>query len=150
MTANILLGASLEALAAKLGELGDTYPSELKPVCEALAAISARGGETDDFRRNLKDLAEAVIHVRTRPGSPQRLRELPVPPYDLWLPFKAEDLTPSDPEDIVDAVRIFNHKVSELAFTYCHADAASKDERPGEGTPEKNPTCEVKPKSEDS
>lgn len=116
MTANRLLGNSLEALAAKLGELAEEYPAELKPVCEVLATISARRDEPNDFRRNLKDLAEAVIHVRTRPNCPPRFRELPVPPYDLWLPFKAEDLTPSDPEAMPEAIRIFNEKVSEAAF----------------------------------
>lgn len=150
MSPNNLLRNSLDVLATKLGELTEDYPSELKPICDVLATITSRGEEAGEFRRNLKDLAEAVIHVRTRPGSPPRFRELPVPPYDLWLPFKAEDLTPSDPEDIVDAVRIFNHKVSELAFSHCYADNTEKDARPGQETPGQSSACEEKPKSEDS
>ncbi|MDQ3743129.1 MAG: hypothetical protein M3444_01980 [Acidobacteriota bacterium] len=150
MNANKLLGISLDALAAKLRELAEEYPSELKPVCDLLGSIASHEENTDVFRRDLKDLAEVVIQVRTQKGSPLRFRELPVPPYDLWLPFKAEDLTPSDPEDIVDAVRIFNHKVSELAFTYCRDNCDARDARPGQETPGQGAGSEVKPKTQDS
>lgn len=148
MDANKLLGNSLDALTAKLKELVEDYPTELKPICDVLGSITAHGEDANVFRRDLKDLAEAVIHVRTRPGSPVRFRELPVPPYDLWLPFKAEDLTPSDPEDILDAVRIFNHKVSDLAFAYCSADDAMKKPQSDKEAPEHEPACTKK--AEDS
>jgi hypothetical protein len=118
-TATDFLESSLNKLAAKLDELGADHSSELDRIRDALVQIAIRGLEVDDFTRNLKDLAEAVIHVRTKPGNTASLRELPVPPYDLWLPFKADDLADSDPHDLDDAVRIFkefNHKVDASAF----------------------------------
>lgn len=124
MTANKLLENSLDTLAAKLGELTADHASELQGICDVLATITSRGMEPADFRRNLKELAEAVIHVRTRPNSPSRFRELPVPPYDLWLPFKAEDSTTTDSEEMFEAMKIFNHKVTALALlNACAADA---------------------------
>ena len=114
MTASKLLEKSLDELTKKLKELVVSYPAELQPVCDALAAINSRGTETSSFRRNLKELAAAVIQVRALTGSASRLRELPVPPYDLWLPFKAKDSTTTDSEDLIEAMKIFNHKVTTL------------------------------------
>jgi hypothetical protein len=86
---------------------------ELRDIRAVLAEIDESGAEPSAFRRKLKDLAEAVIEAR-KTGR-YLLRDLPIPPYDLWLPFKAQDLTSSDPEDIADAIEIFkdfNHKVN--------------------------------------
>lgn len=116
MTANVLLEDSLERLAKKLNELMDNYAAELQPICAALTTMINRGMETDGFRRDLKDLADAVITVRKTSGAPAPFRELPVPPYDLWLPFKAADLTPADAQDLSEPARILNHKVTAMAM----------------------------------
>src|SRR5690349_2228099 len=107
LAATELLKNSLDKLATKLDELAAGHSAECQRIHDVLADITARGSETSEFRRDLKNLAQVVIAVRTQPGNAPSLRELPVPPYDLWLPFKAEDLTPSDPEDMVEATRIF-------------------------------------------
>ena len=115
-TATRLLESSLDQLAAKLDDLAADHSAELDRIRETLAQIATRGLEANDFIWNLRDLAEAVIHVRTKLGNSAALRELPVPPYDLWLPFKARDSTRSDRQELENAVRIFkdfNHKVSE-------------------------------------
>ncbi|HJQ25466.1 MAG TPA: hypothetical protein VKA60_16215 [Blastocatellia bacterium] len=116
--ATTLLKSSLDCLSEKLGRLAND--PELDRVREALAQIARRGLEPDDFVKDLKELAEAVIEVRKKPGNSAALRELPVPPYDLWLPFKAKDWTCSDAAELADAVRIFrefNHKVSPEALS---------------------------------
>jgi hypothetical protein len=113
--AHTILEDSLERLVAKVDELAATHPLELQPIRAALAEINSNGVDAGSFQASLIKLAEAVIYVRKHPGSPSRLRDLPIPPYDLWLPFKARDLASSDPEDIADAIKIFkefNHKVS--------------------------------------
>jgi hypothetical protein len=118
MTANMLLEDSLDKLAAKLGELASDRSSEVQRIRDVLTAIDARGTEAKAFRGNLRELAEAVIYARTSSGNPAgnpALRDLPIPPYDLWLPFKAKDLTPSDPKDLDGAVQIWNKKVRVLA-----------------------------------
>lgn len=127
MTATDLLKNSLDTLAAKLKELSADYSSELQPICEALSGMTARGLETTDFRRNLKELARAVIQLRTGVGSPARFRELPVPPYDLWLPFKAEDLRTADSADLIEAGRIFNAKVGQMDFNFGCSDDDDKE-----------------------
>ncbi|MGB9179543.1 MAG: hypothetical protein WCB68_09905 [Pyrinomonadaceae bacterium] len=132
MTANELLKSSLNTLATKLGEFPDEHSSEFQPISKVLNEITERGMETDAFRKNLKELAEAVIQVRK--SSPSRFRELPVPPYDLWLPFKAEDLTPTDSVDLEEAKQIFNHKVTELALSVKQSPHAEEKEPSEEQT----------------
>lgn len=119
MTAPKLLESSLDKLAAKLSELEADHSSELQSVRDVLARVGASSLEKKEFTRNLKDLAQAVIDVRIKSNVGSPLRQLPVPPYDLWLPFKADDLADSDSHDLDDAVRIFkefNEKVSEELF----------------------------------
>ena len=117
MTVDKVLEDSLEKLTKKLTELMATYPAELQPICAALNTMVSRGMNTDGFRRDLKDLAEAVITVRRTSGAPAPFRELPVPPYDLWLPFKAADLTPADAEDLSEPAQVLNHKVTAMVMT---------------------------------
>ena len=148
--ANRLLENSLEGLAVKIEELSIDHAVELQPICEALTIIHGRGMESTEFRVDLKELAEAVIKVLTRPGTPARLRELPIPPYDLWLPFKAEDLTPSDPEDLVEAMRIFNHKVSDLAFKHGCSNERRDEDRGADRDLTQGSTGSVAPVTRDS
>ena len=116
--ANQLLKESLDGLAGALGDLGTDYASDLKPIREALAKNNERGTDTDDwFIRNLKDIAEAVITVRKAHRSEPLLGKLPIPPYDLWLPFKAKDSTDSDRVDFEEAKTILkNHKIVRAHF----------------------------------
>lgn len=127
--ANQLLKESLDGLAGALGDLGADYASDLKPIREALAKNNERGTDTDDwFIRNLKDLAEAVITVRKAHQSEPLLGKLPIPPYDLWLPFKAKDSTDSDRVDFEEAKAILkNHKIVRSHFA---AGASPAEEAP--------------------
>jgi len=115
MNVNAILEDSLERLAKKMNELMPTHPAELQPICNALTTMRSRGMNTEGFRRDLMNLAEAVIGVRKICGTSASFRDLPVPPYDLWLPFKAADLTPADAQDLSEAAQIFNHKVTAMA-----------------------------------
>jgi hypothetical protein len=127
MTVDKVLEDSLEKLTKKLTELMVTYPAELQPICAALNTIVSRGMNTDGFRRDLKDLAEAVITVRRTSGAPAPFRELPVPPYDLWLPFKAADLTPADAEDLSEPAQVLNHKITAMVMTIGSCKAPCED-----------------------
>lgn len=104
----------LDKLLAKLKELALDNSGEFQRLNTVLARITDPGTEPNDFTRNLKELAEVVIDMRTHPSTPA-MRELPVPPYDLWLPFKARDLTPSDSKDLEAAKQILNEKVRALS-----------------------------------
>ena len=126
-TADKLLEDSLSRLAAKLDEFAVDYPAELRPICEAVKNIAEGGMETTDFKTNIRSLAQAVIDVRTKSGSPSRFRELPIPPYDLWLPFKADDLAPADTEDLDGVALIFNHRVSEMALAHGCSNTTNED-----------------------
>ena len=127
MNANEFLEDSLDRLAADLDALWADHSSELEGIRQALANIAGRGTEPGEFRRSLMELAEAVIDVRKAHRGHQSLGKLPVPPYDLWLPFKARDFAPSDPEDLSETAPMFNHKVSQLAFRYSPAGAAREN-----------------------
>ena len=131
MNVNKVLEDSLEKLAKKLSELMTTHPTELQPICTALSTIMSRETNTDNFRKDLKDLAEAVISVRRTSGAPGSFRELPVPPYDLWLPFKAADLTPADADDLSEPAQILNHKVTAMAMTIGLEKCQEKNEASG-------------------
>ncbi len=114
ITANDTLEGSLNTLAAELGKLSAAHSSELQPIRAALEGIYARGIEAGAFRKNLVELAKAVIEVRKTPGISASLQKLPVPPYDLWLPFMAQSLTPPVTEDLVAVTQIFKDRVSSF------------------------------------
>ncbi len=61
---------------------------DLEPVELALVGLKAArtGGELLEFQRALVELSRHVIGVRHKGNG--RLKQLPIPPYDLWLPFK--------------------------------------------------------------
>lgn len=125
MDANGLLEKSLDELAAKLDALAADHSQQLQPIRDAIMHIEERGGMTaESFIRDLMELSGMVIQVRTQAASPA-LRDLPVPPYDLWLPFKAEDLTRSDRVDLPGAIRIYNQMVDKCDFRSRSADQAS-------------------------
>jgi len=116
-TANKLLEDSLNSLASKLGELAASHSSELQPISATLAEIDARSTDITSFKRNLKALAGAVIVVR-KSSAPPLLKELPIPPYDLWLPFVAQDANVPVDENLKDAMRIFGEKVNTLVRVF--------------------------------
>jgi TIR domain-containing protein len=113
-TANKILEDSLTKLGCKLNELLAGYSAELQPIRTALAEIDTRMVDPAVFKRSLISLAGAVINVRkSSPGS-SPLRQLPVPPYDLWLPFMIPGQSTSDSEDLAEIPLTFNKKVDEL------------------------------------
>jgi hypothetical protein len=65
-----------------------------QPLTRLEAAMLAE--DPKDFLRGLMDLAQAVIDVRKSASLGRPLAELPVPPYDLWLPFKAAAARPHE------------------------------------------------------
>lgn len=95
--------------------------SALAPVYAALRLLDEAMSAAEDtycFVQALVGLARAIIAVRqTVQRGP--LAELPVPPYDLWLPFKAASLRPSDEPSLryAAAAPVLNKKiVSELSI----------------------------------
>jgi hypothetical protein len=124
--ANSLLEKSLQNFGERFEALLDGHFEELKPIGSVLKIIDPRGSsEPGAFVRNLIDFSSAIIEVRNlvdfasaaeiRKNPVAALGELPVPPYDMWLPFKAEDVTPNPPEGLGEAIRIFDERIRDLA-----------------------------------
>lgn len=95
------LEASIEKLKKAIAEVPEEERQALAPLHEPLRSLG-KAMEAEDsqvFVRCLVDLARTVIDIRksAKEKSLHRsLAELPVPPYDLWLPFKAHVARPSD------------------------------------------------------
>lgn len=111
--ANGLLKESLNKLMKKLEKLEGDQLLEFQPIGDAIIEIQAADNSESSFIKNLIKLSDVVIEARKRTGSP--LQDLPVPPYDLWLPFKVESLAPQSPEDLVKAFEIFSGELSGIA-----------------------------------
>ena len=132
--ANALLEESLRVFGERFNRVLADQFTQLTPIGDALKQIRARGaGDPACFVRNLVDLSSAIIQVRNAvdfstavvigKSSNAVLGSFPVPPYDLWLPFKAEDLTPGPAEGLEQAVRIFEASVYPLATKWIHLEA---------------------------
>lgn len=103
---------SLTQLNDRLKKLQDTEFLEFQPIGDAIMEIQANGHSESNFIRHLITLSNAVIRVRKNPGN--TLKDLPVLPYHLWLPFKA-DGSASTTEGLADTVQIFDEGVAEIA-----------------------------------
>jgi hypothetical protein len=108
MEANILLEESLSRFDEKFRVLGPKFVSELRPLGDVIASIEL---QPEPFFDNLLKFADAVVAVRKNTA----LRDLPVPPYDLWLPFKAEQVFKWDPSALEGANGIFQKRIRGLA-----------------------------------
>jgi len=103
---------SLSNLKDRLRKLQDTEFLEFQPIGDAIMEIQSDAPSESNFIRHLITLSNALIRVRKNPGN--SLKDLPVLPYHLWLPFKA-DGSASTTVELTDAVQIFDEGVAEIA-----------------------------------
>ncbi len=120
-----LLDECLGALEETLGQLGEECRRDLAPVREALGRIGAEKDE-ESFCSNVMALAEAIIQVRLTTVH-EELKGLPTPPYDLWLPFKAQDIRPNDSLELGAAMPIWNERIDRLVRLLSEIGQASDD-----------------------
>jgi len=94
--AELELEASLKQLREAIARAPEDEQGILLPVQASLVALDESMTAKDKdlcFVKALVGLARAVIEVRQKVQSGP-LKTLPVPPYDLWLPFKAASQRP--------------------------------------------------------
>jgi hypothetical protein len=113
MEANRILEDNLKRFVEKFEELAPKHFSELKSLGETIEDINTSNPEAESFVNNLIRFSTAVIEVRKLSKSATMLKELPVPPYDLWLPFKAKGKMP-EPEALSKASQTFTEQLGEL------------------------------------
>ena len=95
--AELELEASLKQLREMIASVPEDKWESLSLVQASLLALDEAMNIEDSlcFVQALVGLARALIELRqSKDGG--ALSTLPVPPYDLWLPFKAKALRPSD------------------------------------------------------
>jgi|ERR1041384_404574 hypothetical protein len=103
--------------------IGNVF-KDLKPVDD---------DEPASFIRALRDLSDAVILVRSTSKTPA-ISSLPVPPYDLWLPFKTP--ASSTVKASSEAIKLFNderHAISskwEQILAIWHPEATPRGSDP--------------------
>jgi hypothetical protein len=107
--ANKLLEESLGRFDQRFRVLAPKFFSELRPLGDVIANIEL---QPEPFVDCLLKFSDAVVTIRTKQAA---VRELPVPPYDLWLPFKAEHVSKWDPQALEDASQIFQEKIRGIA-----------------------------------
>jgi hypothetical protein len=94
--AETALEASLVALRDAVARVPRSHAEALAHVEAALADLdrATAGEDGPGFVTALLGLARAIKDARASPDG-GALKELPVPPYDLWLPFKAASQRPA-------------------------------------------------------
>jgi hypothetical protein len=93
----------LGKLAIELKELGKEHKSELKPIHETFTEMNLEEMEKPEhFLKNLVSLAKAVIRVSYQEKSDPLYGKLTLPPYDLFLPFKAKKRAENENENLSD------------------------------------------------
>lgn len=102
----------LKDLHGDLERVLERSREHLQPIWPAVKALDAAFGEKDHdaFVRALVKLAEVVIKLRQGPHA-QDLGQLTVPPYDLWLPFKAASMTKTDQSGFTSQSPVYNDKI---------------------------------------
>ena len=91
----------LGKLAIEIRELGKEHKNELKPIHETFTEMNLEEMEKPEyFLKNLVSLAKAVIKVSYQENSSPLYGKLTLPPYDLFLPFKAKKRAENENENI--------------------------------------------------
>jgi hypothetical protein len=125
------LNDSLKRFFKKFQELTPKHRSELEPIGRAVEAITTSGPKPETFVSDLLRFSAAVIEVRSSKG-PSALKELPVPPYDLWLPFKAKGKMPQ-PNAVAAVSHDFTERINELSrFWRIVTDISSDNQIPSD------------------
>lgn len=115
MQANEQLKQSLQKLVERFNSLIPKYFQELKPIGAALSEIKpADEKDRETFLRNLQSLSAAVISVRKKTDKSSPVKDLPVPPYDLFLPFRSATVT-NQTASLAEAIRSLNETVQQLS-----------------------------------
>jgi hypothetical protein len=108
MEANGLLEESLAKFDEKFVVLISKFPKELRPLGDAIESIERR---PEPFVEDLLRFCDGIVTARKNPD----LKDLPLPPYDLWLPFKAEYVPEWDAKALDDANGIFRARIVAFA-----------------------------------
>jgi hypothetical protein len=109
---------SLRKLVERFNALAPRHFEELRPIGDALSSIKPTNEKDKSlFLRDLKSLSAAVICVRKRTENSAAAKDVPVPPYDLFLPFRSEAPKP-DAAVFDKAISSFNKTVQELSDTW--------------------------------
>lgn len=116
MQANAQLEESLQKLVERFRALTAKHFQELKPIGDASTEIEPIAEQDrGSFLCHLKRLSAAIISVRKNPNNSPPVRDLPVPPYDLFLPFRSETAAGNDASVWAKAISTFNDRVQELS-----------------------------------
>jgi|SRR6185436_14135364 len=91
--AELELEASLKQLREAITRVPEDEQGILAPVQASLVALTESTAKDLSFVKALVGLARTIIEVRQK-AQRGPLKTLPVPPYDLWLPFKAVSQRP--------------------------------------------------------
>src|ERR1035438_6103414 len=108
MESDKLLEESLSRFDERFRVLAPKFFAELRPLGDVIEAIDLK---PEPFVESLLRFSDAVVAARKN----MALRDLPVPPYDLWLQFKAEHVYEWDPQALADANHIFQEKIRGIA-----------------------------------
>ena len=93
----------LGKLAIELRELGKEHKNELKLIHETFTEMNLEEMEKpENFLKNLVSLTKAVIRVSYQEKSSPLYGKLTLPPYDLFLPFKAKKRAENENENLSD------------------------------------------------
>src|ERR1041385_5992740 len=115
MQVNTQVADSLETFIKQFRTLTSKHFDELRPIGDAVMEIKpCQVEDRETFMRSLKTLSAAVITVRKEQRNSPSVRGLPVPPYDLFLPFKAVGIGSDNPEVLASVIKSFNEGMDQL------------------------------------
>jgi hypothetical protein len=107
------LKESLSKLNNRLKEMGPAEFVEFQPIGDLIVYVQREGNSEPNFIKNLITVTNALVRARKNPGN--TLKDLPMLPYDLWLPFKANGAASIPAEALNEAAQIFDDGLKEIA-----------------------------------
>lgn len=106
---------SLEDLESDIRAVDESHKDQLKPISEVLNSINTKNdNDQKQFINSIVKLAREVIEVRKVNETDKILGKLTVPPYDLFLPFKAVSDSDDENEATSAEMAVFNKKIELL------------------------------------
>lgn len=111
MSAQQLLDDGLDQLRVALDGIdGDEdWLSETEDVCQSIREVENNRSSPYDYLRAYVDLARKTIELRMMPTT-TLFRSLPIPPYNLMLPFKAGSIRDCDVFILGYSLPVFNER----------------------------------------
>lgn len=139
------LEGEMKKFAHKFGDVAAAHFTSLEPFGNEivrLLQVMEDDVRTEAFVARLVDFSRAVLEIQKESKSMPVLKELPLPSYDLWLPFKAKSKNP-EAKYLDEANRVFKESLAEMVTTWRRLEQVRRREDLATSTKRADPALEA-------